>query len=74
MSGKLWKQVPDDELVKWLSTSAFLIYKSTGHRPRVGVYQHCITGHYKVALCRDTDFTLAEGLTSKAEVNEYFLS
>lgn len=72
MSRVLWKRVPDDELVKWLSTSAYLLYKNSN--PRIVVYQHLLTKHYRVALCKDFDFTLAEGLTSKAEVNEYFVS
>lgn len=72
MSGKLWKQVPDDELVKWLSTSAYLLYKNSN--PRIGVFQHQLTRHYKVVMLYDTDFTLADGLVSQAEVNEYFES
>ena len=72
MSGKLWKQVPDDELVKWLSTSAYLLYKNS--KPRIGVFRHQLTRHYKVVMLHDLTFTLANGLVSQAEVNEYFES
>lgn len=75
MSHALWKEVPADELVKSLSTSAFLIYNCRDSKlGRKVVLRHQVTGKYKIVFSRDLTFVLAEGLTSIEEVNEYFLS
>ncbi len=72
MSRAVWKQVPDNELVKWFTPSAYLLYKNSN--PRIGIFRNQVTGHYKVALCGNLDFTLADGLTSRAEVIEFIES
>lgn len=75
MSRALWQEVPPDELVKCLSTSAFLMYNRRD--PDLGrkvVCRHQVTGKYKIVYFRDPDFTLAEGLASIEEVNDFFKS
>lgn len=71
MSMNIWKKVPDDELVKWLSTAAYLIYKNSN--PQIVVYQHQVTRLYKVCLVNDSGFELATQL-NRQELTEYFES
>lgn len=75
MSRAIWKEVPSEELVKRLSTSAYLMYnRRDPDFGRIVVYQNQVTGKYKIAYFRDPTFILAEGLTSIEEVNEYFMN
>ena len=71
MSSAIWKKVPDSDLVKWLSSSAYLVYKN--FNPRIGVYQHQVTKLYKVCLTNDNGFELATNLM-RQELTEYFES
>ena len=67
MSRALWKKVPDDELVKMLSTSGYLGHKKTN----VNVFQNQLSGLYRVVEGEDIDFVYADGLT-RAELKDFY--
>lgn len=67
MSRAVWKNIPDEELVKMLSASGYLIHKDTDTK----VYQNVISGLYRVTQGSDIDFALADALT-KAEMIQFF--
>ncbi len=71
MSQNLWKRVPDDELVRLLSTHAYLMYKRKD--PDLGfclVFRHLLTGKYKCTYSRDPTFGYFD-LSSIKELEEY---
>ena len=67
MSRALWKKIPDQELVKMLSTSGYLVHKKSNFN----VYQNQLSGLYCVTEGDDLNFTYADGLT-RAELIDYF--